>query len=433
MSDHLRSVMARIVTAVGVMFCSVGAFSNQLGLGHGPISWARIVLLLLGAGLIAAGILKRRFARAYVAMSILVANSFVLFLCCELGAMAINRAKSAVHEEAANPSLSEVEKTSVSQEMYVGWRGRPFQGNYLTIGADGLRKTPPIEVADQLPLKVFAFGGSTLWGEGASDEETIPAWLQRQLTEQSEYPIQLTNFGQRGWVSTQGLIQLILELRAGHIPDLVVFYDGYNEITAAHSTQQIGVPENFWDLRNMDVMQRAAGKVAKGTELGRLLLKGPPRPVYQIDVSVTSQGIVDNYLAVLELTNSLGRQYGFEVLFYWQPQLLTEAKDLTPAEAELTNHPWLPEPVKQLVPLVYSKISEAAATHTGLYDIHDCFAGQTDQLYFDPCHVSGAGNQLVAESMLQHGLLNAVRMKVQQRTPVEGPSTHVSEYRRSLP
>jgi hypothetical protein len=136
----------------------------------------------------------------------------------------------------------------------------------------------------------------------------------------------LTNFGQRGWVSTQGLIQLILELRAGHIPELVVFYDGYNEITAAHSTQQIGVPENFWDLRNMDVMQRAAGKVAKGTELGRLLLKGPPRPVYEIDVSTTSQGIVDNYLAVMELTNSLGRQYGFEVLFYWQPQLLTESQ-----------------------------------------------------------------------------------------------------------
>ncbi|MCA9010653.1 MAG: SGNH/GDSL hydrolase family protein, partial [Planctomycetaceae bacterium] len=377
--------------------------------------WARIVLLLLGAGLIAAGILQRRFGRVYVAVSILVANSFVLFLCCELGAMVINRVTSAVAVDTANALLNEVEKTSVSQEMYVGWRGQPFQGDYLTIGADGLRKTPPIAATDRVPLQVFAFGGSTLWGEGATDAETIPAWLQQLLTEQSDYPIQLTNFGQRGWVSTQGLVQLILEIRAGHIPDLVVFYDGYNEITAAHSTQQIGVPENFWDLRNIDVMQRAAGKVAKGTELGRLLLKRPPRPVFQIDVISTSQKIVNNYLAVLDLTKSLGRQYGFDVLFYWQPQLLTEAKELTPAEAELMNHPWLPEPVKKLVPLVYSAISKAAATQTGLYDIHDCFAGQTEQLYFDPCHITGTGNQMVAESMLTHGMLNAVRLKLQQR------------------
>lgn len=423
MAADLRSVFPRILTTLGILFFGVGTFSNQLGLSHGGISWARIVLLILGTVLTGAGILKRRFARVYVATAIMLANSIILFLCCELGAMLINRVNSAIALASKDPLLDEFEHTSVSQEMYVGWRGRPFEGHYLSIGTNGLRNTPLIDASSKEPLKVFAFGGSTMWGEGASDDETIPAWLQRQLNEQCNYPIEVTNFGQRGWVSTQGLIELILQLRAGNVPDVVVFYDGYNEITAAHSTQQIGVPENFWDLRNIDIMQRAAGKVAKGTELGRLLLRAPPRPVYEIDVVTTSKAVVDNYLSVLDLTKSLGLQYGFDVRFFWQPQLFTETKVLTPEESALQNHPWLPEPVKQLIPAVYSKITDAAQTHPELADIHDCFTGVRDKLYFDPCHIFGAGNKLVAESMLQHGLLNSVRKQLQQKKHDEGHLT----------
>ena len=75
-------------------------------------------------------------------------------------------------------------------------------------------------------------GGSSLWGFGARDNETIPSLLARDL-DQRGWRVDLKNLSEIGYVSTQELIALFRELQAGYRPDVVIFYDGVNDTTAA--------------------------------------------------------------------------------------------------------------------------------------------------------------------------------------------------------
>ena len=85
-----------------------------------------------------------------------------------------------------------------------------------------------------------------MWGEGARDGYTIASWLQRFL-DQTPYHTQITNFGQEGYVSTQEMIVLFEQLQKGNIPDIVIFYDGFND---AGSAMCNGVAGSSYDERN---------------------------------------------------------------------------------------------------------------------------------------------------------------------------------------
>ena len=82
------------------------------------------------------------------------------------------------------------------------------------------------------------FGGSTAWGEGAPDDETIPSHLARLM---NVWGVDTTvkNLGERGYVSTQEVVFLYRELQAGRRPDVVVFYDGINDAAAASNWPEV--------------------------------------------------------------------------------------------------------------------------------------------------------------------------------------------------
>jgi len=89
------------------------------------------------------------------------------------------------------------------------------------------------------------FGGSTTWGVGARDPFTIPAEPSRALSEvEPELRVHVLKFGEKGYVSTQSLLALLLELREGRAPDLAVFYDGVNDVFAGYQQGVAGLPQN---------------------------------------------------------------------------------------------------------------------------------------------------------------------------------------------
>ena len=80
---------------------------------------------------------------------------------------------------------------------------------------------------------MWFFGGSTMWGTGASDSQTIPSHFN-SLTNMSVY-----NFGQGGWNSRQSLNQLINAIGDNNNPSVVIFYDGVNDIQQCRSEIKI--------------------------------------------------------------------------------------------------------------------------------------------------------------------------------------------------
>jgi hypothetical protein len=108
---------------------------------------------------------------------------------------------------------------------FIGWRSKHFSGKAITIfGPYGQRRT--VGQADPDKPTVYFFGGSSMWGTGVDDASTIPSLF----TKISRFPSQ--NFGQTGYTAHQSLVLLIQVLQDGHRPDIVVFYDGGNDVTA---------------------------------------------------------------------------------------------------------------------------------------------------------------------------------------------------------
>jgi hypothetical protein len=106
---------------------------------------------------------------------------------------------------------------------YDAVRLEPFSSPTANIGVDGLRMTPgaPRQVSDHLDF----FGGSTAWGTGVDDAHTIPALMQLELPN-----TKVTNHGQSGFVSLQGVAALTAMIAVGKPLGTVVFYDGINDI-----------------------------------------------------------------------------------------------------------------------------------------------------------------------------------------------------------
>ena len=103
---------------------------------------------------------------------------------------------------------------------YYGWRRRPFEGETITVGHSGLRST----FGGGNGARIAFFGGSTIWGTGARDNETIPSLVAEKLG------VSAVNFGESGWRAHQSLNQLMQAYILGETFNVVVFYDGVNEV-----------------------------------------------------------------------------------------------------------------------------------------------------------------------------------------------------------
>src|SRR5690606_37153586 len=121
--------------------------------------------------------------------------------------------------------LREYGQLSMYYRDFVGWDRRPFSGETITINYAGERILPGAQPGpDDAPAPRF-FGGSTMWGTGAPDEGTIPA-----LFGELRPGMRIHNHGETGFVLRQSLAELVNVYAEGGRADLLVFYDGVNDV-----------------------------------------------------------------------------------------------------------------------------------------------------------------------------------------------------------
>src|SRR5208282_4179117 len=80
--------------------------------------------------------------------------------------------------------FDELARKKTRWQPYVYWVGAKYTGKYINVDSNGFRNTThgQGDRSDcQYPARVFTFGGSTMWGVGARDDETIASWIQKLL------------------------------------------------------------------------------------------------------------------------------------------------------------------------------------------------------------------------------------------------------------
>jgi hypothetical protein len=309
------------------------------------------------------------------------------------------------------------ENTAASSQFeftpYILWRKKPFSGRYVNVDADGNRRTVNPDCSPKA-CRIWMFGGSSLWGAGAKDDETIPSILSKEYS-RSKGAVCITNFGEAGWVSTQGVIQLEIALkRTLSPPDLVLFYDGYTDAFSPYASGRNDFPLGFEQLRDTveENGQEAGLAYLKATNTYRLIgvcmnkllsikAQGQTGSKPVNTVNLFAHMAADNYLKNLMLLQSLSDRYGFRYEAYWTPLLFlgnrlfwAEHREMLHGDEQVS--PGFSETLQKTHDLIFS----AANPH--VHDLTDIFDQTHEEVFVDlRGHTNPLGNRIVARRILE--------------------------------
>jgi len=208
-------------------------------------------------------------------------------------------------------------------EPFTGFRDRPFRGRFVNVDPAGFRFSknqapwPPRTEA----FNVFVFGGSTTFGVGLPDDETIASYLEECApANHSRGPLAVYNFGRQAYFSSQELILFQQLLKAGFVPQVAVFIDGINEFlfdtgrprfTDKFRRVMDGVPDSS-PLDNVPVVKAAQWLRDRGT-------KPQPRNATNNADPAILEGVINRWLANKRMIEVVAGGFGVRTIFVWQP------------------------------------------------------------------------------------------------------------------
>jgi hypothetical protein len=403
----------------------LGLVGGGLGLGKIAVAGAGLAMLILGWFLRPEDFkdryaLARRVGVFYHGSAILILNTLILLVCLELGVRGWPQVRRWLDRPDPNFVMIPMNMPYYqSQEWgrqywrdlrlfrsqyqpYVLWQGTSLSSATINISQEGLRQTPGADCRAGA-YKVFVFGGSTIWGDGAPDWGTIPAYLQQNLQAAHEGPVCVVNFGQIGFVSTQSLIMLLRQLDSGNVPDLVIFYDGINEVFSAYQSGLAGAHIGLTDMAQKVEGRHTLVELLKNSATFQLLQQLSQTTItYQtknIAAGTLAEAVGQTYFSNYEVVGALAQRYGFDYAFFWQPALPLGKKLLEPLEQQIKDG--MDPALVSLYAETYHRVRQAAPGHPYFYDISDVLDDQPAPLWFDRSHIVPEGNQVVVQRMVQ--------------------------------
>lgn len=294
----------------------------------------------------------------------------------------------------AEQIFSEYNSLSFDYEAFVGWKTKPYKGDVTTVNDEGLRVHD--QPSDRPGQVVHFFGGSTTWGEGSADNQTIPAFFQAQNLKTTAI-----NHGQLGYNSRQNLNALIAMYDKNVEPEVVVFYDGVND-AAFLCPSDISMPAH-----RLVPMFRDRIYISKGRMLKKFLSKVFIENILKlVQRNSDSEGnrynclddqkadeIAQFLLNNWKIAHDIVQERGGKFIAILQPSVFTgnpRRDHLTMLDSELEEN------FRRVYVRVKDKLEEA--DYPWIYDLTTAFDSK-DHIYIDFCHVSPNGNEIMAREI----------------------------------
>jgi hypothetical protein len=220
-------------------------------------------------------------------------------------------------------------------EDFTLFKEQPYRGRYVNVDENGFRISknqgiwPPDKEKD---FSIFVFGGSSAFGYGVSDSETVASFLQEGLSKAGpkRNPF-VYNFGRGHYYSTQERILFEKLLAEGYVPDMAIFLDGLNEFFY-YSNDGTALSSNFEKLLRGDLGElflkelrkrfsvlRSLGDMRK--RIKRLFTqsaglqrreRGAPDPARLMRV-------IERYMINKRMIEAAGVAFNVQTVFVWQP------------------------------------------------------------------------------------------------------------------
>ena len=253
--------------------------------------------------------------------------------------------------------------TTARPDPFLGWTFADYSGSPYTHISNGVRRSyePPI-ARGQRPVEVLFLGGSTVAGSYQRDDFTIPSDVAR-IASQNGVAVHVTNRGAQGYSVWQELNLLEEQLANGYRPDVVVLYDGINELYVQASTGTTSTPSNIkarqYETAILQSEQKSANNVGSQSLLNRAydayantsalirmvrvisgngstsstsqnssIMWDPDQSTSTATVRGRDAAAIHNQ--AVSIMEALGNQYHFRLVSFWQPFLYSK----TPIKSE---------------------------------------------------------------------------------------------------
>ena len=239
-------------------------------------------------------------------------------------------------------------------------------------------------------LKVWVYGGSTTFGLGQRDDYTIPSDLARAAWEHG-IALDVDNRGVVGDVHWQEANRYAWDLATYGPPDLVIFYDGINDVTATQTlvNEHVGDVYAAVDFQNDDLWKRYLEQVDPPAppSVPGASVPHPPKVVTDTPAQFVTL-LMKRYNRSRVVSRDVSAVHHVPTYYVWQPSRLSRPQvigeprddkggpDGRAREAAIRRH--VPRGVINLM---------------GVYDQNH------DILFYDLQHTNEEGSALVAEAL----------------------------------
>jgi lysophospholipase L1-like esterase len=264
----------------------------------------------------------------------------------QYGMPLLRQAYTNMSEEAMRQMLKETYTRNYEFEPFTQFKERPFSGRFVNVDEAGFRRS-----ADQGPwpvsatnFNIFLFGGSTMFGYGVTDDETVASGLQAALAGKTPRPCKVYNFGRGHYYSAQERILFEQLLSANAIPDMVLFMDGMNDF---HRLD--GKPYNWGILHDLVDHRLGVAEFVENSPIKRWFPVVDALNVFNTSRTGASrtphlnagqkgragdtaaaraetpenkkatERIVKRYLRTIKMIDGVASAYGIKAVFVWQP------------------------------------------------------------------------------------------------------------------
>ena len=220
--------------------------------------------------------------------------------------------------------VGQEQSTSSVYSPFVEYTSGPRDGQFVTVTDDGIRCQSTAKVdcgVNGGTGEVWVFGGSTTFGYGVKNDETIPAYLNRLLPDHN-----VINFGVASYYSTVERIKFFNLLTQYDPPAAAVFVDGLNDFYYHQIPDVSGASDKLRNVFELPDHLRTLAKLdkfARQSALVSMILDAVRGDAAEVLIEQRSDAVLQRIIRRLErntaMRNAVGAQMGIQIVNILQP------------------------------------------------------------------------------------------------------------------
>jgi len=278
----------------------------------------------------------------------------------------------------------------------------------FNINSDGLRGTELVSAKDKNTYRIFVLGGSTMFGQlSTSDNTTIPSYLQQEFDNlKINYKIEVINAGIGGATSFHES-ELIKEKLIHYKPDLIIAYDGWNDLNYPVTISNEGKISLLYQI------QRQISEFDDYYKTPRFIDSLIGFLDSRIKEKLHSKDVDSKYNEISDVPQKIdlwksrwseickiGKENGFDTVITLQPVLGSGKKSLTDWEKQAFEKVGY-RSVSSSYPALRNALSQLDPDCTTTADLSYVFDDANKTIFYDIGHMGDSGNIIVAKNLFE--------------------------------